>query len=399
MLNVLKINDLIMKRDIDKYGFSTRAIHAGEEPSYAKETAGDVVTPIHLTTTYAWHNPSNPVSEYDYVRSSNPTRKAYETKLAAIEYVKHGLAFASGMAAENAILQALTSYGDHIIGFDDLYGGTRRLFDKVYTNLSVSYIDLNDLSLFEASIRPETKLVWIESPTNPLIKICDIAAVAEIAHRHGIILVVDNTFLSPYFMKPATLGADVIVHSTTKYIGGHSDVLGGAVLTSDDDLFEKLKAVQNNCGAVLPPFDSYLNMRGIKTLSVRMEQHQRNAFAVARFLESHPRVMRVLYPGLESHPQHELVKRQATGFGGMLSFELEGTLQDAEKVMDRLVLFVTAESLGGVESLIELPVKMTHVHVDKQVRDAIGITDTLMRVSVGIEDAGDLIADLEQALG
>jgi cystathionine gamma-lyase len=387
-----------MRRDIDKYGFSTRAIHAGEEPSYSKETAGDVVTPIHLTSTYAWRNPSSPVSEYDYVRSSNPTRKAYETKLAAIEYVKHGLAFASGMAAENAVLQALTSHGDHIIGFDDLYGGTRRLFDKVYTHLSVSYIDLNDLSLLEASIRPETKLVWIESPTNPLIKICDIAAVAEIAHRHGIIVVVDNTFLSPYFMKPATLGADVIVHSTTKYIGGHSDVLGGAVLMSDDGLFDKLKAVQNNCGAVLSPFDSYLNMRGIKTLSIRMEQHQRNAFAVARFLESHPRVKRVLYPGLESHPQHELVKRQTTGFGGMLSFELEGTLQDAEKVMDRLVLFVTAESLGGVESLIELPVKMTHVHVDKQVRDAIGITDTLMRVSVGIEDAGDLIADLEQAM-
>jgi cystathionine gamma-lyase len=387
-----------MKRDINRYGFSTRAIHAGEEPNYSEGAAGDVVTPIHLTTTYVWHNPSKSVSEFDYVRSSNPTRKAYETKLAAIEYVKYGLAFASGMAAENAVLQALTVSGDHIIGFDDLYGGTRRLFDKVYTNLAVSYIDLNDTELFEATVRPETKIVWIESPTNPLTKICNIAAVAEAAHKHGLIVVVDNTFLSPYFMKPATLGADIIVHSTTKYIGGHSDVLGGAVLTSDDGLYEKLKAVQNNCGAVLSPFDSYLNMRGIKTLSVRMEQHQKNALAIARYLESHPKVNKVLYPGLESHPQHELIKQQTTGFGGMLSFELEGTLEDAESFMNRLALFVTAESLGGVESLIELPVKMTHVHVEKQVRDAIGITDTLIRVSVGIEDSKDLIADLEQAL-
>jgi cystathionine gamma-lyase len=387
-----------MRRDINKYGFSTRAIHAGEEPNYTEGASGDVVTPLHLTTTYAWHNPSKPVSEFDYVRSSNPTRKAYEAKLAAIEYVKYGLAFASGMAAENAVLQALTTSGDHIIGFDDLYGGTRRLFDKVYTNLSISYIDLNDLTLFEATVRPETKIVWIESPTNPLTKICDIAAVAKIAHKYGLIVVVDNTFLSPYFMKPAALGADVIVHSTTKYIGGHSDVLGGAVLMSDDDLYEKIKAIQNNCGAVLPPFDSYLNMRGIKTLSVRMEQHQRNAFAIARFLESHPKVNKTLYPGLESHPQHELIKRQATGFGGMLSFELKGTLEDAERFMDQLTLFVTAESLGGVESLIELPVKMTHVHVDKAVRDAIGISDTLIRVSVGIEDAKDLIDDMKQAL-
>jgi cystathionine gamma-lyase len=387
-----------MKRDINRYGFSTRAIHAGEEPNYSEGAAGDVVTPLHLTTTYVWHNPSKPVSEFDYVRSSNPTRKAYEAKLAAIEYVKYGLAFASGMAAENAVLQALTAAGDHIIGFDDLYGGTRRLFDKVYTHLSVSYIDLNDMELFEATIRPETKIVWIESPTNPLTKICNIAAVAEAAHKHGLVVVIDNTFLSPYFMKPATLGADIIVHSTTKYIGGHSDVLGGAVLTSDDGLYEKLKAIQNNCGAVLSPFDSYLNMRGIKTLSVRMERHQKNALAIARYLESHPKVNKVLYPGLESHPQHELIKQQTTGFGGMLSFELKGTLEDAECFMDKLALFVTAESLGGVESLIELPVKMTHVHVDKSVRDAIGISDTLIRVSVGIEDSEDLIADLEQAL-
>jgi cystathionine gamma-lyase len=386
-----------MRRDINKYGFSTRAIHAGEEPDYAEGAEGDVVAPLHLTTTYVWHNPSKPVSEYDYVRSSNPTRKSYETKLAAIENVKYGLAFASGMAAETAVLQALTAPGDHIIGFDDLYGGTRRLFDKVFTTLSISYIDLNDLDMLETAIRPETKIVWIESPTNPLTKICDIAAVAEVAHKHGLVVVVDNTFLSPYFMKPAGLGADVVVHSTTKYIGGHSDVLGGAVLMSDDTLYDKVKTIQNNCGAVLSPFDSYLNMRGIKTLSVRMEQHQRNAFTIARFLENHPKVNKVLYPGLESHPKHELIKQQATGFGGMLSFELKGTLEDAEKFMGKLALFVTAESLGGVESLIELPAKMTHVHVEKAVRDAIGITDTLIRVSVGIEDAKDLIEDLEQA--
>jgi cystathionine gamma-lyase len=387
-----------MKRDIDKYGFSTRAIHAGEEPNYAEGADGDVIAPLHLTTTYVWHNPSKPVSEYDYVRSSNPTRKSYEMKLAAIENVKYGLAFSSGMAAETAVLQALTAPGNHIIGFDDLYGGTRRLFDKVFTTLAISYINLNDLAKLEATIRPETKIVWIESPTNPLTKICDIAAVAEVAHKHGLIVVVDNTFLSPYFMKPAGLGADIVVHSTTKYIGGHSDVLGGAVLMSDDNLYEKVKAIQNNCGAVLSPFDSYLNMRGIKTLSVRMEQHQKNAFAIADFLANHPKVNKVLYPGLTSHPQHELIKQQTTGFGGMLSFELKGTLEDAEKFMGKLVLFVTAESLGGVESLIELPAKMTHVHVEKSVRDAIGITDTLIRVSVGIEDAKDLIADLEQAL-
>jgi len=387
-----------MKRDINKYGFSTRSIHAGEEPNYADGADGDVVAPLHLTTTYVWHNPSQPVSEYDYVRSSNPTRKSYEMKLAAIENVKYGLAFSSGMAAETAVLQALTAPGNHIIGFDDLYGGTRRLFDKVFTTLSISYIDLNDIAKLEATIRPETKIIWIESPTNPLTKICDIATVAEVAHKHGLIVVVDNTFLSPYFMNPARLGADIVVHSTTKYIGGHSDVLGGAVLMSDDELYEKVKAIQNNCGAVLSPFDSYLNMRGIKTLSVRMEQHQKNAFAIAAFLENHPKVTKVLYPGLKSHPQHELIKQQTTGFGGMLSFELKGTLEDAEKFMGKLALFVTAESLGGVESLIELPVKMTHVHVEKSIRDAIGITDTLIRVSVGIEDAKDLIADLEQGL-
>jgi cystathionine gamma-lyase len=387
-----------MRRDINKYGFSTRAIHAGEEPDYGEGATGDVVCPLHLTTTYVWHTPSKSVSEFDYVRSSNPTRKAYESKLAAIEYVKYGLAFTSGMAAENAVLQALTSVGDHIIGFDDLYGGTRRLFDKVYTHLSVSYVDLNDSAALKTAIRPETKIVWIESPTNPLTKICDISSVAEIAHQYGIIVVVDNTFLSPYFMNPATLGADIVVHSTTKYIGGHSDVLGGAVMTSNDEIYEKVKAIQNNCGATLSPFDSYLTMRGLKTLSVRMEQHQRNAFAVAEFLEQHPKVNKVLYPGLTSHPQHDLARQQTRGFGGMLSFELKGSLDDAERFMQRLLLFVTAESLGGVESLVELPVKMTHVHVDKSVRDAIGISDTLIRLSAGIEDIKDLIDDLEQAL-
>ncbi|MDR1762458.1 MAG: PLP-dependent aspartate aminotransferase family protein [Dysgonamonadaceae bacterium] len=386
------------ERKLENYGFATKSIHAGESPNYSQGAAGDVVAPIHLTTTYAWHNPEQKVSDFDYVRSGNPTRKAYEEKLAAIENVRYGLAFASGLAAETTIFQTLLRPGDHVIGFDDLYGGTRRLLDDVFNYLSVSYIDLTDLELFRRSIRPETKMLWIESPTNPLIKICDIRALAEIAHSKGIIVVVDNTFMSPYFQQPAALGADIILHSTTKYIGGHSDVLGGAIMTSDDALYEKLKAAQNNCGAVLPPFDCYLNMRGIKTLAVRMEQHQKNALRIAEFLENHPKVKRVLYPGLPSHPQHELTKKQASGYGGMVSFELKGELSDAVKFMDKLSLFVTAESLGGVESLIELPVKMTHVHVAKEVCDAIGISDTLIRMSVGIENVEDLLADLEQAL-
>ena len=379
-------------------GFSTRSIHAGEEPDFREGSTGDVVTPLHLSTTFVWKDPKTPVSEFDYIRSGNPTRKALETKIASIESAKWGLAFASGLAAEAAVMQALLAPGDHVIGFDDLYGGTRRLFREVYAYVDVSYVDLSDLSAFEKALRANTRLVWIESPTNPMIKICDIEAICAAAHRRGAIVAVDNTFLSPYFMRPIELGADIVLHSTTKYIGGHSDSLGGAVVTSDDTIYEKVKAIQNSVGGVLSPFDSYLNLRGIKTLAVRMERHQQNALAIARFLEGHPKVKKVLYPGLEAHPGHEIVRRQASGFGGMISFELEGDIRTACDTLGRLKLFAIAESLGGVESLIELPALMTHASVPDDVKKQIGITDTLVRVSVGLEDAEDLIADLAQAL-
>jgi len=382
-----------------RLGFSTRAVHAGEEPDFREGSAGNVVTPIHLSTTFAWKDPKTPVSEFDYIRSGNPTRKAFETKIASIESAKHGLAFASGLAAEAAVMQAILAPGDHVIGFDDLYGGTRRLLREVYTYVEVSYVDLSDLAAFEKALKTNTRMIWIESPTNPMIKICDIEAICRTARKRGAVVVVDNTFLSPYFMRPIELGADIVLHSTTKYIGGHSDTLGGAVVTSDDALYEKVKAIQNSVGAVLPPFDCYLNIRGIKTLAVRMERHQQNAFAVARFLQGHPRVKKVLYPGLEAHPGHEIARRQASGFGGMISFEMEGDIRTACEALGKLKLFAIAESLGGVESLIELPALMTHASVPDDVKKQIGITDTLVRVSVGLEDAEDLIADLKQALG
>ncbi|MCC8035942.1 MAG: PLP-dependent aspartate aminotransferase family protein [Rikenellaceae bacterium] len=384
----------------NKYrGFSTKAIHAGEEVDSRPGSVGEVVTPIHLSTTFIWDKPGRAHSRFEYIRSDNPTRSAYETKLASLENAKYGLAFASGLAAEYALMQVVFSPGDHVVGFDDLYGGTRRLFDELIPGLEVSYVDLSDPDEFDRAVRPNTKVLWIESPTNPMIRICDIAALAARAHARGILVVSDNTFLSPYFQQPLALGADVVVHSSTKYIGGHSDVLGGALLTNDDRLYEKLRGIQNNCGAVLSPFDSYLNIRGLKTLAVRMERHQKNAMAVAGFLKSHPRVTKVLYPGLEDHPGHDIIKKQATGFGGMLSFEIEGSLADAEQFLSKLELFSLAESLGGVESLIELPALMTHVGLSEETRREIGITDTLFRVSVGIEDAEDLIADLKRALG
>ncbi|MCD7969667.1 MAG: PLP-dependent aspartate aminotransferase family protein [Alistipes sp.] len=383
----------------DYKGFSTRAIHAGEEADTRPGSPGDVVVPIHLSTTFIWDKPGVAHSKFEYIRTDNPTRHAYETKLAALEDARYAIAFASGLAAEHALMQAIFRPGDHVIGFDDLYGGTRRLFDEIIDGLEVSYVDLGVEGEFERAFRPNTKVLWIESPTNPMIKICDIAALAAKAHQRGILVVADNTFLSPYFQQPLKLGADVIIHSSTKYIGGHSDVLGGALLTNDETLYEKLKSIQNNCGAVLSPFDSYLNIRGLKTLAVRMERHQSNALEIARFLSGHPRVTKVLYPGLPDHPGHDIIKRQATGFGGMLSFEIEGSLTDAEEFLSRLKLFSLAESLGGVESLIELPALMTHVGLEEQTRRAIGISDTLFRVSVGIEDVEDLIADLKNALG
>ncbi|MDR1226421.1 MAG: PLP-dependent aspartate aminotransferase family protein [Prevotellaceae bacterium] len=381
------------------FGFATRAVHAGEEVDLREGATGEVVAAIHLATTYARKKVAEP-GRYEYIRLQNPTREALELKLASLENAQYGLAFSSGLAAETTLLLALLKAGDHIVAFDDLYGGTKRLFEQIFANFGIeaSYVDATSAQLVEDALRPATKMVWVESPTNPLLKLADIRAIAEITRRRGVALVVDNTFLSPCLQRPLDLGADVVVHSVTKYLGGHSDVLGGALLLNSRQLYEQLQFNQNSTGAVLPPFDSYLTLRGLKTLALRMEQHGKNALVVARYLDKHPRVSRVLYPGLESHPQHALAKVQASGFGGMLSFDVKGTAADAENFLERLRIFTLAESLGGVESLIELPAQMTHVSVEKAEREKIGITDTLIRVSVGIEDVSDLIADLEQAL-
>jgi len=382
------------------YGFSTKAIHIGEEPDFREGATGDVVIPIHLSTTFARARVDKPTAGYEYTRSLNPTRNALEIKLASLENGRFGLAFASGLAAESTILLSLIKPGDHIVAFDDLYGGTKRLINQVFGNynFNTSFVDAVDPQNIENAIKENTKLVWLESPTNPLLKVSDIKAISEITKRHGVILVVDNTFLSPYFQKPLDLGADIVVHSSTKYIGGHSDVLGGSVILNDEDLYKKIQYHQNAVGAVLPPFDSYLTLRGIKTLAIRLERHNKNALEIAHYLEKHPKVKKVIYPGLKSHPQHELATKQATGYGGIISFEIAGTIDDAKAFLEKLKLFALAESLGGVESLIELPAVMTHASVAKEVREQIGISDTLVRISVGIEDVADLIADLEQAL-
>jgi cystathionine gamma-lyase len=381
-------------------GFATKAVHAGEEPDFRSGATGDVVVPIHLSTTFAREKVNVPTAGYEYTRSLNPTRKALETKLAALENARYGLAFASGLAAETTLLTALLKSGDHIVAFDDLYGGTKRLFNNIFSSyeIGVTFVDATDVALVENAIRARTRLIWIESPSNPLLKICDIARIAKIAAAHGLILVVDNTFLSPWFQKPLDLGADIVVHSSTKYIGGHSDVLGGAVLLNNSDYYEKLRYHQNAIGAVLSPFDSYLTLRGVKTLALRMEQHQQNALRIADYLMQHPKVKRVIYPGLETHPQYMLAKTQTTGFGGVLSFEINGSQRDAEAFLEKLHVFALAESLGGVESLIELPSVMTHSSVPKEIREQTGITDTLIRVSAGIEDSNDLIDDLDEAL-
>lgn len=382
-------------------GFSTRAIHNGEEPDFREGASGDVAVPIHLSTTFARLRAGSPTAGYEYTRSLNPTRKALEEKLAALDGAKYGLAFSSGLAAASTLIISLLKAGDNVIGFDDLYGGTRRLLSNVFVNfnISVSYVDATIPENIEKAIKPESRLIWIESPSNPLLKIADIRAIAQIAKKHGLILVVDNTFLSPYFQKPLELGADVVVYSTTKYIGGHSDSLGGSIVLNNEQLYEKIAYNQNAVGAVLSPFDSYLTLRGAKTLSVRMEQHQKNALALAEFLLKSSKVKRVLYPGLKDHPHHDVAVAQTSGFGGVLSFELEGTLEDAENFLSRLKLFSTAESLGGVESLVEIPAIMTHASVPKEVREKNGISDTLIRVSAGIEDTEDLIADFRNALG
>ena len=375
--------------------FSTKAIHAGQQPD---PTTGAIMPPIFQTATYA-QNGLGDHKGYEYSRSHNPTRTALQECIAALEDGKFGLAFASGMAAETAIL-SLLSAGDHLVACDDLYGGSYRIFERVMRryNVETTYVPAGNIAAYEQAIRPNTKLIWLESPTNPLLRLIDIQAVAEIAHRHNILVVVDNTFASPYFQQPLKLGADIVVHSTTKYINGHSDVIGGALVLNNEEAYESMKFYENAAGNVPSPFDAWLVLRGIKTLAVRMRQHDENARAVAKFLAEHPRVEKVYYPGLPSHPDYELAKRQMSGFGGMVSFQFKGVYADVDKLVRRFKVFSLAESLGGVESLVCHPVSMTHGSIPKEIREARGLTDTLLRLSVGIEDAEDLLADLQQAL-
>jgi cystathionine gamma-lyase len=376
-------------------GFSTRAIHAGQPPDPA---TGAVTVPIYQTSTFA-QEAVGKHRGYEYARTGNPTRAALEQCIAALEGGAHGLAFASGMAAESAVMQLLKP-GDHTVSTDDLYGGTYRLFRRVLEpmGLSFSFVDGTDLTALERAITDHTRMVWVESPTNPLLKLIDLAAVAKLAHQHRALLVVDNTFMSPYFQRPLSLGADIVVHSATKYLGGHSDLIGGTVVLDNGELLERLAFIQNAVGGVPGPMDAWLVLRGLKTLAVRMREHEKNARQVADFLLAHARVRRVFYPGLQDHPQHELAKRQMTGFGGMIAFEVEGGLEAARRVVERTQLFTLAESLGGVESLIELPALMTHASIPQETRQAHGVSDGLIRISVGLEDAADLISDLDRAL-
>jgi cystathionine gamma-lyase len=380
------------------HSFDTCSIHVGEEPRFLEGSKGEVVVPIYLSSTYARQEVKKH-SQFEYSRSGNPTRFALEKRYASLEHTEYGLGFASGLAAESTLLFTLINPGDHIVGFDDLYGGTKRLFNqwKEKFNITISLIDATQPHLVEEAIKPETRLIWLETPTNPLIKVCDIAAISEIAHRNNVLVVVDNTFLSPYFQNPSVLGADIVVHSITKYIAGHSDVIGGAIMLNDKELYERIKFNQNALGAVPSPFDCYLVLRGLKTLSLRMDRHQSNALAIAEYLENHPKVERVYYPGLPSHPQYALNLKQTTGFGGMLSFEIKGGEKEAVQFLESLELFTLAESLGGVESLIEHPALMTHSSITQKERELAGIKDSLIRVSIGVEDKLDLINDLEQA--
>ncbi|MCE7939771.1 cystathionine gamma-synthase [bacterium] len=375
-------------------GFATRAIHAGQDPDPA---TGAVTVPIYQTSTFV-QTEVGVHRGYEYARTGNPTRTAYETAVAALEGGAWGLAFASGMGATSTVLYLLSA-GDHVVAADDLYGGTFRLFDTVLRRYGIafSYVDMSDPARVEAALRPDTRLVWIESPTNPLLKIVDIAAVAERAHAAGARVAVDNTFASPYLQQPLDLGADLVVHSATKYLGGHSDVVGGVVVGRDADLGERLRFLQNAAGIVPGPFDSWLVLRGLKTLALRMRQHAANGLAVAEWLADHPRVERVLYPGLPDHPNHAVAARQMPhGFGGMVSFTVRGGEAVARAVVARTRIFALAESLGGVESLIELPAAMTHASV---AGSALAVPPALVRLSVGIEDVADLVADLDQALG
>ncbi len=376
--------------------FATKAIHTGQE---ADPATGATIVPIYQTSTYTQEAPGQHKG-YEYSRTGNPTRTALEECMAALEGAEYGLAFASGLAATMAVM-SLLSPGDHIVAGDDLYGGTYRLFDKVLkegNKLDFDYVDTTDPASVEKALRPETKMLWVETPTNPMLTLSDISLLSEMAHERGAIVAVDNTFASPYFQQPLELGADIVVHSTTKYMGGHSDVIGGAVMTSDENMRERIAFYQNAAGGVPGPFDSWIVLRGLKTLAVRMRQHEENALAVARFLQDHPQVATVNYPGLPSHPQHELAKRQMSGFSGMASFTLKGGAEAAYAAVQKTKVFSFAESLGGVESLITHPATMTHAAIPREQREVRGVTDGLLRLSVGIEDAEDLVSDLAQAI-
>lgn len=384
-----------MKWNKESFGFETLAIHAGQEPD---PTTGAIMTPVYLSSTYVQASPGVHKG-YEYSRTSNPTRKAYEDCMAALEGGEYGFAFASGCAATTTILHLLKA-GDHVVAADDMYGGTFRLFDKVlrHNGIEFSFVDLTDPKNFETAIQDNTKLVWLETPTNPMMKLIDIKTICEMAQTKGILSTVDNTFMSPYLQKPLSLGADIVVHSSTKYIMGHSDTVGGVVVTSSSEIAEKLAFLSNSMGPIGSPFDAFMGLRSVKTLAVRMEAHQKNAMAIAKLLVDHPRVEKVIYPGLESHPQYDLAQKQMTGPGGMISFYIQGGMDGARKFLESVKVFSLAESLGGVESMVNHPAVMTHASVPPENREKLGIHDNLIRLSVGIETQQDLLDDLIQAL-
>ena len=378
--------------------FATRCIHAGQQPD---PTTGAIMTPVYQTSTYVQESPGVIKEDYDYARSSNPTRKALEQNIASLEGGRHGLMFGSGLAAQAACIHLLQS-GDHVVVSDDVYGGTYRQFDKVFKQFGITYTraDMTDLNAAEAAFTAKTRMVWIETPTNPLLKVIDIGAVARLAKSKDAITVTDNTFATPVLTNPLALGADIVSHSCTKYIGGHSDVIGGTLICNDDELAQRLRFTQNAVGAVMAPWDSFLLLRSTKTLHVRVQRHCENAAKIADFLAEQPQIERVVYPGRTDHPQHEVAKKQMRGgYGGMITAYLKGGLPAARAFLERVQIFSLAESLGGVESLIEHPAIMTHASVEKPLREAIGLTDGLVRFSVGIEDVDDLIADIQEALG
>ena len=385
-----------MKESKRKHGFSTRGIHAGQQPD---PTTGAIMTPIYQTSTYVQAGPGEHQG-FEYSRTHNPTRFAYEDCIADLESGARGFAFASGMAATSTILELLDS-GDHVVALDDLYGGTFRLFHRVRersAGLKFDFVDMTDPAGFEKAIRPETKMVWVETPSNPMLKLVDLEAIAKIAKAKGIIAVCDNTFASPWAQRPLEYGFDIVVHSATKYIAGHSDMVGGVAVVADAELGERMAFLQNSIGAVAGPFDSFIALRSLKTLALRMERHNTNALAMAEFLEQHTGVEAVIYPGLVNHPQHDLARRQMRGGGGIISVRIAGGLDGTKRFLKRLELFALAESLGGVESLINHPAIMTHASVPAANRAKLGITDNLVRLSVGVEDIEDLLADVKHAL-